>query len=84
MYGDNPAPPPKKAMNLTIRKVGVLLCELSEDEDEDKISEVGDLSGSQDAPWHSDLNLRDQLRRMSIVKWWGVCIKNNLPTLADF
>ena len=90
MYGNNPAPPLKKAVNLTTHKVGVLLRELSEDEDEDKdkISDVGDVSSSQHALWHSDfhgyLNSRDQLGRMSIVEWWGICTKNDFPTLADF
>ena len=88
MYGNNPAPPPTKTGNLTTRKVGILLRELSDDEDDDKLSFIGDVSSSQHVPWHSDfhgyLNSRDQLGTMTIVEWWGVCTENDtLPDSAD-
>lgn len=76
MYGNNSVPPPKKTANLTTRKVGVLLHELSDDEDEEEMSVAGDVSNSQHIPWHDDfhgyLTSRDRLGAMSIVEWWGV------------
>ena len=88
MYGNNAAPPPKKG-NLTTHKVGVLLRELSDDEDEDYIPAIGDVSSSSlHVPWRVDfqgyLNSRDQLGAMSIVEWWGVCTQNRFPACADF
>ena len=71
------------------RKVGVLLRELSEDEDkdEDKIPAVGDVSSGRHVPWctdfHGYLNSRDQLGVMTIVEWWGVCTQNGFHTCAD-
>jgi len=71
MYGNNPAPPTKKWQNLTTCKVGVLLRELSDDEDQDKTSDIGDISSNPHTPWHGDfhgyLNLKDQLGAMTIV-----------------
>jgi len=73
MYRNNAVPLPKKTANLTTCKVGVLLCELSEDKDDDKILDIGDPPSSLHAPWYSDfhsyLNSRDQLGMMSIVEW---------------
>jgi len=87
MYGNNPAPPPKKMGNLTTRKVGILLCELSDDEDDDEPSDIGDVTSSQHVPWHGGfhgyLNSRDQIGAMTIVEWWGVCTQNECPTCAD-
>jgi len=87
MYGNNPAPPPKKTGNLTMCKVGILLCKLSNDENNDKPSFIGDVSSSQHVPWHSNfhgyLNSRDQLRTMTIVEWWGVCTQNEYPMLGS-
>ena len=84
MYGNNPAPPTKKWQNLTTCKVGVLLRELSDDEDQDKTSDIGDISSNPHTPWHGDfhgyLNLKDQLGVMTIVEWWGVRIQNSCPT----
>jgi len=84
MYGDNPAPPTKKWQNLTTHKVGVLLRKLSDDEDQDKTSDIGDISSNPHTPWHGDfhgyLNSKDQLGAMTIVEWWGVCIQNSCPT----
>jgi len=56
MYGDNPAPPTKKWQNLTTCKVGVLLCELSDDEDQDETSDIGDISSNPHTPWHGDFH----------------------------
>jgi len=87
MYGNNPAPPPKKMGNLTTRKVGILLHKLSNDEDDDEPSDIGDVTGSQHVPWHSGfhgyLNSRDQIGAMTIVEWWGVRTQNECPTYAD-
>jgi len=89
MYRNNPAPPPKKTGSLTTWKVGVLLRELSKDEDkdEDKIPAVGDVSSGWHVPWrtdfHSYLNSRDQLGVMTIVEWWGVHTQNGFHTCAD-
>lgn len=65
-------------------KVGVLLCELSDDEDKDDIPAIRDVSSSGlHVPWHADfqgyLNSRDQLGVMSIVEWWGVRTQNRFP-----
>ena len=50
MYRNNPAPPPKKMGNLMTRKVGILLRELSDDEDDDEPSDIGDVTSSQHVP----------------------------------
>ena len=62
IYRNNTVPLPA---NLMICKVGILLCELSKDENDNKILDIGDPPSSLHALWHSDfysyLNLRDQL-----------------------
>ena len=81
MYGSDHALLPNKRANLTTRKVGILLRELSDDEDNDDGSVVGEVLGD---PWHdgfhSYLNSRDQLGTLSIVEWWGVRAPNKCPT----
>lgn len=59
-----------------MRKIGILIRELSDDEDEDEASSITpeDLS----APWRKDfngyLNSKDQLGNITIIEWWGVRI----------
>lgn len=78
MYGNNPAPP-KRTATLTTRKVGSLLRELSDNEDEAALLTVGNAT---DDPWRVDfdsyLRSKDQLGAMSIIEWWGVCTQINL------
>ena len=87
MYGNNPIPPTKKTENLMTCKMGTLLRELSDDEDEGEVSVARDVSGNMDVPWHGDfhgyLNSRDQLGAMTIVEWWGVRTQTSCPTCAD-
>lgn len=87
MYGNNPPPPPKKTKGLMTRKVGVLLRELSEDEDEEEIPVIGDASNGLHAPWRADfygyLNSRDQLGEMSIIEWWGVRTQKRCYTCTN-
>ena len=58
-----------------MRKVSVLICELSDDEDEDG-DELGTSPIDLHSPWHKDfngyLNLKDQLGNRTIAEWWGV------------
>ena len=58
-----------------MRKVGVLIQELSDDEDEVSI-ELGTSSIDLSKLWCKDfngyLNLKDQLGNMTIIEWWGV------------
>jgi len=75
MYAGNPVPPPNCTGSLTTQKVGILLCELSDDEDD---ADTGgqDTSANPNDPWRDDFNSylhsRDQLGAMTIVEWWGV------------
>jgi len=84
MYGNNPAPPLKRTESLTTHKVGILLRELSEDEDKDKVPVVGDAPSSLNVPWATDfhgyLNSKDHLGTMTIVEWWGVRTRNRCHT----
>jgi hypothetical protein len=57
-------------------KVGNLIRQLSDDEDDDDID--ASTHALDEAPWckdfHRYLNSKDQLGNMSIVEWWGVHI----------
>ena len=59
-----------------MRKVGNLIRQLSDDEDDDDIDPS--THAPDEAPWRKDfhgyLNSKDQLGNMSIVEWWGVRI----------
>jgi hypothetical protein len=70
-------PPPNRTGSLTIHKVGILLRELSDDED-DADTAGGDAPTNVNDPWCNNfkgyLHLRDQLGPMTIVKWWGVWV----------
>ena len=65
-----------------MRNVGVLIHELSDDDDEDndgiKSCASPIMPGEPSAPWRKDffgyLNSTDQLGNMTIVEWWGVCV----------
>jgi hypothetical protein len=77
MYGGNLAPPLNRTGSLTTRKVGVLLRELSDDED-DADAYGQDPPTNPNDPWREDfkgyLHSRDKLGAMTIVEWWGVWI----------
>lgn len=82
MYGNNSAPVPlRRTGKSATRKVGILIRELSDDEDEDGIEpSVAPTQAGNDlrTPWNKDfngyLNSKDQLGNMTIVEWWGVRI----------
>lgn len=67
-----------------MRKVGILIRELSDDEDEDDVESSTTPIAPNDlhAPWHKDfnryLNSKDQLGNMTIIEWWGVRISCHL------
>jgi len=67
-----------------MHKVSVLICKLSDDEDEDGVKSSTSPIAANDlcTPWHKDfngyLNSKDQLGDMTIVEWWGVCISHIL------
>jgi hypothetical protein len=78
MYGGNLAPPSNRTGGLTTRKVGILLRELSDDED-DTDTYGRDTPTNPNDPWREDfkgyLHSRDKLgATMTIVEWWGVRI----------
>lgn len=83
MYTGNPVPPPNHTGSLTMCKVGILLCELLDDED-DTDSHAEDTPTNTNDPWHEDFNgylhSRDKLGAMTIVEWWGVWIHLSLYT----
>jgi hypothetical protein len=74
MYGNNPAPAQLRCTGKSaMRKVGILLRELSDDEDELLPSTMlVDLS----EPWLPGFNSywdsKDHLGEMTIVEWWSV------------
>ena len=74
----NAVSPPNRTGNSTIRKVGILLRELSDDEDDDADMRELDAPTNLNDPWREDfrgyLHSRDELGAMTIVEWWGVCI----------
>ncbi|KAH7904437.1 hypothetical protein BJ138DRAFT_1119412 [Hygrophoropsis aurantiaca] len=58
-------------------KIGTLLRELSDDEDEDNAPSTSSQYGDPRSPWledfHGYLNSKDHLTTgMSIVQWWGI------------
>jgi hypothetical protein len=75
MYAGNPMQPSNRTGNLTTHKVGILLRELSDDEDNADTCEQ-DAPTNLNDPWRDDfkgyLHSRDQLGAMTIVEWWGV------------
>lgn len=72
------APPQQKTGKSATRKIGTLIRELSDDEDEDEVDTSTIAPNELRAPWCKDfngyLNSKDQLGDMSIVEWWGVSI----------
>jgi hypothetical protein len=89
MYGTNPAQPQLRRTGKSVRrKVGILIQELSDDDDEndgngdnngdDTILGPSSTQGDSAAPWHKDfdgyLYSKDRLGEMTIVEWWGVRI----------
>jgi len=89
MYGHNPAPAPSRQTGKSaMRKVGVLLRELSDDEDDTlaRVSPV--LCDNSSEPWlpgfNSYLQSSDHLGDMSIVEWWSVSsVAHNCPPNAN-
>jgi hypothetical protein len=78
IYGNDSAPAPlRRTGKSAMRKVGILIRELSDDEDENS-DELGTSPIDLRSPWHKDfngyLNSKDQLGNMTIVEWWGVGI----------
>jgi len=77
MYTGNPVVPSNHTESLTTRKVGILLRELSDDED-DADAHGWDVPTNVNDAWHEDfkgyLHSRDKLGAMTIVEWWGVWI----------
>lgn len=74
MYGNNPAPTqPRQTGKSAMRKVGVLLRELSDDKDETSPSATPTPMGD---PWLPGFNnywkSSDHLGDISIVEWWSV------------
>ena len=85
MYGNNLAPAPlQRTGKSAMRKVGILIRELSDDEDEEGVESSTSPITANDlhTPWRKDfngyLNSKDQLGDMTIVEWWGVCISHIL------
>jgi hypothetical protein len=80
MHGNNPTPSqPRRTGKSAIRKVGILIRELSSDDDEDCMeSGANSTTGDSTDPWRKDfngyLNSKDQLGDMTIVEWWGVSL----------
>jgi hypothetical protein len=78
MYPGNLVPPPNRTGSLTTRKVGILLRELSDDEDDDADAHGQDAPTNPNDPWREDfkgyLHSRDKLGAMTIIEWWGVWI----------
>ena len=74
MFGDKPAPL-KHTVTLTTQKVGVLLQELSDNEDEVALTMGNETTDQWCDDFNSYLKSRDQLEAMSIIKWWGVCVQ---------
>jgi len=80
---------PRRTGKSATRKVGILIRELSSDDESDRdCMETGDSSINAVAddsavPWHKDfngyLNSKDQLGDLSIVEWWGVSVIPLLP-----
>jgi len=75
MYADNRVLPPNRTGSSITRKVGILLRELSDDED-DTDPQGQDVPANLNDPWREDFNgylhSRDKLGTMTIVEWWGV------------
>ena len=81
MYGNNSAPAPRRRTGKSAtRKLGILIRELSDDEDDADSSPAASPIVPEDlrAPWQKDfngyLNSKDQLGNMTIMEWWGVSI----------
>ncbi|KAF8222675.1 hypothetical protein L208DRAFT_1321119, partial [Tricholoma matsutake] len=81
MYSNNSVPALARHKGKSaIRKVGILIHELSDDDNEDNNgvqSHTSPIMPSEpSAPWRKDffeyLNSTDQLSNMTIVEWWGV------------
>ncbi|KAI9436377.1 hypothetical protein F5148DRAFT_1357372 [Russula earlei] len=78
MYGNNSALAPlQRTGKSAMCKVGVLICELSNNEDKDGVESSTSLVAANDLriPWHKDfngyLNSKDRLGNMTIDEWWG-------------
>ena len=79
MYGSNSAPAPWQTGKSATRKLSMLICELSDDDEDDAESLASPIVPEDIcAPWQKDfngyLNSKDQLGNMTIMEWWGVSI----------
>jgi hAT family C-terminal dimerisation region len=79
IYGDKMlAPKQRRTGRSATRKVGTLIRELSDDEDEIDEDTLNLAPNELHAPWlkdfHGYLNSKDQLGSMSVIEWWGVSI----------
>jgi hypothetical protein len=82
MYSNSSTPAPAwRTGKSAIRKVGILIRELSDDDDDSSDpgieTHTSSITSSEpSAPWRKDffgyLNSTDQLGNMTIVEWWGV------------
>ena len=83
MYGNSAPAPCWRTGKSATRKLGILIRELSDDED-DTDSSLASPIVPEDlrAPWQKDfngyLNSKDQLSNMTITEWWGVSIAHIL------
>jgi hypothetical protein len=70
-----------------MRKIGTLIRELSDDEDEDDEDALTLAPDELRAPWRKDfhgyLNSKDQLGDMSIIEWWGVSTSQFLKSTTS-
>jgi len=78
MYGNNLAPAPRRRTGQSAtRKLGILIRELSDDEDDADSSPASPIvpEDLRRAPWQKDfngyLNSKDQLGNLTITEWWG-------------
>ena len=80
MYGNSAPAPRRRTGKSATRKLGVLIHELSDDDEDDASESPASPIVHEDlrAPWQKDfngyLNSKDQLGNMTITEWWGVSI----------
>ena len=79
MYGNLAPAPRRRTGKSATRKLGILIRELSDDEDDADSSPASPIVPEDlRAPWQNDfngyLNSKDQLGNMTITEWWSVSI----------
>lgn len=82
MYGNSAPTPHQRTGKSATRKLGILIRELSDDEDDTESPASPIVPEDLRAPWQKDfngyLNSKDQLGNMTITEWWGVSITHFL------